>query len=78
MRRLAKMECAAPDFRIVWDNAYVVHDIYTEEHLADIFEFSRRYGTEDRILYFASTSKITFPGSGIAVMALSDVNMGAG
>lgn len=75
VRRLAKMECAAPDFRIVWDNAYVVHDIYTEEHLANIFEFGRRYGTEDRILYFASTSKITFPGSGVAVMALSETNM---
>ena len=50
VRRLAKMECAAPDFRIIWDNAYCVHDIYSEEKLANIFEFGQRYGTEDRIL----------------------------
>ena len=59
VRRLAKMECAAPDFRIIWDNAYCVHDIYSEEKLANIFEFGQRYGTEDRILCFTSTSKIT-------------------
>ncbi|MBQ9134088.1 MAG: aminotransferase class I/II-fold pyridoxal phosphate-dependent enzyme [Clostridia bacterium] len=75
VRRLAKMECAAPDFRIIWDNAYFIHDLYTEEKLADIFELAKRYGTEDRVMYFASTSKITFPGAGIAVMALSDNNM---
>lgn len=75
VRRLMKMECAAPDFRIIWDNAYFVHDIYTEEKLANVFEFGKRYGTEDRVLYFASTSKITFPGAGIAMMAASDVNM---
>ncbi|MBQ5389562.1 MAG: aminotransferase class I/II-fold pyridoxal phosphate-dependent enzyme [Clostridia bacterium] len=73
--RLAKMECAAPDFRIVWDNAYFIHDLYTEEKLADIFELSKQYGTEDRVMYFASTSKITCPGAGVAVMCLSDANM---
>ena len=75
VRRLCKMPCAAPDFRIVWDNAYCVHDIYDADKLADIFEFADRYGTSDRILYFMSTSKITFPGGGVAVMALSDANM---
>ena len=75
VRRLAKMECAAPDFRIIWDNAYCVHDIYSEEKLANIFEFGQRYGTEDRILAFTSTSKMTFPGSGVAAMALSPANM---
>ncbi len=75
VRRLMRMECAAPDFRIVWDNAYFIHDVYTEEKLANIFEFGKRYGTEDRIIYFTSTSKITFPGAGVAMMALSAKNM---
>lgn len=75
VRRLCKMQCAAPDFRIIWDNAYCVHDIYDADKLANVFEFADHYGTADRILYFMSTSKMTFPGSGIAVMALSDANM---
>lgn len=73
---IAAMHPAAPDFRIFWDNAYAVHELYDEEvHLADIFEKAREYGTEDNIFYFASTSKITFPGSGLAIMAASQKNL---
>ena len=75
IRRFAHLKPAAPDFAIIWDNAYCVHDIYSEEKLANIFEFGQRYGTEDRILAFTSTSKMTFPGSGVAAMALSPANM---
>ena len=72
----AAMHPAAPDFRIFWDNAYAVHELYDEEvHLANIFDYAKEYGTEDNIFYFASTSKITFPGSGLAVMAASDKNL---
>lgn len=73
---IAAMHPAAPDFRIFWDNAYAVHELYDEEvHLADIFEKAKEYGTEDNIFYFASTSKITFPGSGLAIMAASQKNL---
>ncbi len=75
VERLAKMECAAPDFRIFWDNAYAVHDF--DEHgdeLADIFSAADRYGNLDRIMYFSSTSKVTYPGGGVAIMAMSDNN----
>ena len=76
VRRLASMECAAPDFRIMWDNAYAVHDFDKDgEHLADIFEVAEKYGNEDRILYFSSTSKITFPGSGVAIVSASEKNL---
>ena len=75
VRRLMKMECGAPDFRIIWDNAYFIHDIYTEDKLANIFEFGKKYGTEDRVLFYASTSKITFPGAGVAMMAMSEKNL---
>jgi len=72
----ASMKPAAPDFRVFWDNAYAVHELYDEEvHLADIFERALEYGTQDNFFYFASTSKITFPGSGLAVMAASEKNL---
>ena len=74
--RLASMKTAAPDFRVFWDNAYAVHDLYEDRQdtLADIFALCAQAGTQDRVFYFASTSKISFPGSGVAIFAMSDKN----
>lgn len=76
VEQFAALKPAAPDFRIFWDNAYAVHDLYDEgDRLANIFDAALEYGTQDNIFYFTSTSKITFPGSGLAIMAASEKNL---
>ncbi len=72
VERLVSMETAAEDFTIIWDNAYGVHHVYKHIELANVFDLAEKYGTADRILYFFSTSKITFPGSGVAIIASGD------
>ena len=74
--RLAGMKAAAPDFRIFWDNAYVVHDLYdTSSPLSNILDACKRAGNENRPLVFGSTSKISFAGAGVAAMAASAANV---
>ena len=73
--RLASMETAAPDFRIFWDNAYGVHHIYQEVPLKNILEACEAGGHPNRAYYFFSTSKITFPGAGISLIASGPDNM---
>lgn len=75
IERLCSMKTAAKDFRIMWDNAYGVHDIYEKIRLKDVFVTAKMYHNEDRIMYYFSTSKITFPGAGVALMAASEKNL---
>ena len=75
VERLASMKTAAADFRIFWDNAYGVHHIYEEVKLKDILEACREAGNENRAYYFFSTSKITFPGAGVALVASGSGNI---
>lgn len=79
VRRLASMPCAADDFRIFWDNAYCVHWLYPSrdenDKLLDIAAACEDAGNPDRYYKFASTSKVTFAGGGIAAMAASEANI---
>ncbi len=77
VRRFARLKPAAPDFRIYWDNAYGVHHLYDmdQDHLIEILAECKRAGNPDLVYKFASTSKISFPGSGLAALATSPNNM---
>ena len=75
VERLAKMPTKAKDFRIFWDNAYCVHDLGDEtDPLLNIMETARKYGNEDRIYEFTSTSKITLAGGGVSCIGCSETN----
>ena len=77
VRRFARLKPAAKDFRIFWDNAYGMHHLYDDrqDYLIEILAECKRAGNPDLVYKFASTSKITFPGSGIASLATSPNNM---
>lgn len=77
VERIAKLgQIASANFRVFWDNAYSVHDLTANApQLASILDATRRHGTEDSVLQFASTSKITHAGSGVAFVAASAANL---
>ncbi len=78
VRRFAALKPAAKDFRVIWDNAYCIHHINdTPDKLLNIFEIAKEYGSEDFFIEVTSTSKVTFPGAGISVLAASDANIKA-
>lgn len=76
VRAIAALKPAANDFRVVWDNAYIVHDLNdTPDKLLNIFEAAKEFGTEDNFVEFVSTSKISFPGAGVSALTASDKNI---
>ena len=76
VRRFAGLKPKAPDFKIFWDNAYMVHDFYDEgDKLLNLIEEAKKAGNEDIVFEFFSTSKITFAGAGICVVAASEKNI---
>ncbi len=75
--RFANLKPAAEDFRIYWDNAYCVHHLYEDkqDYLIEILSECKKAGNPDMVYKFSSTSKISFPGSGIAALAASEANL---
>ncbi len=77
VKRFARLKPAAEDFRIFWDNAYSVHHLYedNQDYLIEILDECKKAGNPDIVYKFTSTSKISFPGSGIAAIATSEANL---
>ena len=77
VKRIASLKCAAKDFRIFWDNAYCEHHIYEndQDEILNILDECEKAGNADMPYVFTSTSKITWPGSGVAAMAASKANI---
>ncbi len=76
VERIAGLARRAPaGFQVMWDNAYAVHDLGAPEPLADIMPLARELGTEDSVVFFGSTSKITFAGAGLAFVGGSDATL---
>ncbi len=77
VRRFAALKPAAKDFRVIWDNAYCVHHVGTPDKLLNVFEACKETGNEDYFIEVTSTSKISFPGAGVAALAASANNVAA-
>ena len=77
VKRFANLKSKAEDFRIFWDNAYIIHHLYPEKpaHILNIIEECEKAGNPDMVYEFCSTSKVTFPGAGISAMAASENNI---
>ncbi len=77
VRRFARLDPAAKDFRIYWDNAYCIHHLYDEnqDHLIELLAECEKAGKPDMVYKFCSTSKISFPGSGVAAIVASEANL---
>ena len=76
IERIARLKPAAPDFLLMWDNAYCIHEFEGEfVPFPDILSLCEKYGNADMVFEFASTSKITLPGAGVACFACSEANM---
>lgn len=78
VRRIAALNPAAKDFRIIWDNAYCIHDLVDDgDRLLNIFDILADFGNEDMVIEVCSTSKITFSGAGVSAIIASDNNIAA-
>ncbi len=76
VRRIAGMKPAAPDFLLMWDNAYCIHEFEGEfQPFPEILTLCREAGNPDMVFEYASTSKVTYPGAGVSVMAASEANI---